>query len=368
MNDRFLRACRRESVDTTPVWFMRQAGRSLPEYRAVRERATLAEITNDPALCAEVTLQPVRRLGVDAAILFADITTPLPGIGVGLEIVDGVGPVIDRPIRSAEDLSRLRAFDAEAAVGPLLEAIRLIRREAEVPLIGFAGAPFTLASYLVEGRSSREAIALKTLLHADPATFEALMAALVDMTVGYLRAQVAAGAQAVQLFDSWVGTLSPFDYRRSVAPHMRRLFAGLADLDVPTIHFGTGSAGLLPAMADAGGDVIGLDWRIGLGDGWAILPGRAVQGNLDPSLLLGPFEAAAEQGRWILDQAAGRPGHIFNLGHGVLPGTDPDDLRRMVELVHETGRRSPERSAASQEPSLLSSPNSRSDSCPTPSC
>jgi uroporphyrinogen decarboxylase len=339
MSDRFLRACRRMSVDTTPVWFMRQAGRALPEYRAIRERATLRQITADAALCAQVTLQPVERLGVDAAILFADITTPLPGIGVELDIVDGVGPVIERPVRTPDDVARLRAFDAEAAVGPLLEAIRLVRRQSSTPLIGFAGAPFTLASYLVEGRSSRDAQGLKTLLHADPSTFHRLMAALVDMTVAYLRAQVAAGVQAVQLFDSWVGTLSPFDYERSVAPHMRRLFIGLADLDVPTIHFGTDAAGLLPLMADAGGDVIGLDWRIGLADAWAIVPDRAVQGNLDPSLLLGPFEAVAEQARWILDGAAGRPGHIFNLGHGVLPGTDPDDLRRLVDLVHEVGVR-----------------------------
>ena len=336
MNDRFLRACRRESVDATPVWFMRQAGRSLAEYRAIRARATLVEITRDAALCAEVTLQPVRRLGVDAAILFADITTPLAGIGIEVEIVDGVGPVIDRPIRSREDVDRLRPFEPDAAVGPLLEAIRMVSRESTVPLIGFAGAPFTLASYLVEGRSSRDAIRLKSLMHAEPATFDRLLASLVDMTIGYLRAQVAAGAQAVQLFDSWIGTLSPFDYARSVAPHMRRLFADLKGLGVPTIQFGTDSAGLLRAMADAGGDVIGLDWRIGLANGWALVPDRAVQGNLDPALLLGPFEAAAEQARWILDQAAGRPGHIFNLGHGVLPATDPDDLRRLVDLVHDT--------------------------------
>ncbi len=336
MNDRFLRACRRESVDATPVWFMRQAGRSLAEYRALRARATLVEITRDAALCAEVTLQPVRRLGVDAAILFADITTPLAGIGIEVEIVDGVGPLIDRPIRSLEDVDRLRPFEPDAAVGPLLEAIRIVSRESTVPLIGFAGAPFTLASYLVEGRSSRDAIRLKSLMHAEPVTFDRLMASLVDLTIGYLRAQVAAGAQAVQLFDSWIGTLSPFDYARSVAPHMRRLFADLKGLGVPTIHFGTDSAGLLRAMADAGGDVIGLDWRIGLANGWALVPDRAVQGNLDPALLLGPFEAAADQARWILDQAAGRPGHIFNLGHGVLPATDPDDLRRLVDLVHDT--------------------------------
>ena len=335
MNDRFLRACRRQPVDATPVWFMRQAGRSLPEYRAVRERASLLEITRDAALCAEVTLQPVRRLGVDAAILFADITTPLPGIGVQLEIVDGAGPVIERPIRTAADIERLRAFDPGAAVGPLLEAIRLVRAASPVPLIGFAGAPFTLASYLVEGRGSRDAARLKTLLHAEPVVFDRLMAVLVEMTVAYLRAQVAAGAEAVQLFDSWVGSLGPFDYGRSVAPHMRRLFGGLADLGVPTIHFGTGAAGLLAQMAEAGGDVIGLDWRIALDEGWALVPDRAVQGNLDPALLLGPFDAVAEQTRWILERAGGRAGHVFNLGHGVLPATDPDDLRRLVDLVHE---------------------------------
>ncbi|MFV2062983.1 MAG: uroporphyrinogen decarboxylase [Chloroflexota bacterium] len=356
MRDRFLRACRREPVDTTPVWFMRQAGRALPEYRVIREQATLTEITNDPALCAEVTLQPVRRLGVDAAILFADITTPLAGIGVALEMVDGVGPVIERPLRTADDLERLLPFDPVAAVGPLLEAIRLVRRESATPLIGFAGGPFTLASYLVEGQSSRDAQQLKTLLHADPATFRGLMAILVDMTVAYLRAQVTAGVQAVQLFDSWVGTISPFDYQRSVAPHMRRLFSGLADLDVPTIHFGTGSAGLLRVMADAGGDVIGLDWRIALADGWASVPDRAIQGNLDPSLLLGPFDGVADQAHWILEQASGRRGHIFNLGHGVLPGTDPDDLRRLVEFVHGAG----ERLAAFADRSHLTSATTRS--------
>jgi uroporphyrinogen decarboxylase len=335
MNDRFLRACRRQSVDAAPIWFMRQAGRSLPEYRAVRERAALLEITRDAALCAEVTLQPVRRLGVDAAILFADITTPVPGLGLPLEMVDGVGPVIEPPIRSAADVARLRRFEPEEAVGPLLEAIRLVRRESPVPLIGFAGAPFTLASYLVEGRSSRDAGRLKAMLHAERATFDRLLDRLIEMTIAYLGAQAAAGVQALQLFDSWVGALSPFDYREAVAPHMARLFGSLAALGVPTIHFGTDTAGLLRIMADAGGDVIGLDWRVELADAWRVVPDRAVQGNLDPSLLLGPFEAVEAQARWILDQAAGRPGHIFNLGHGVLPETDPDDLRRLVDLVHE---------------------------------
>ncbi|MEA2621644.1 MAG: uroporphyrinogen decarboxylase [Chloroflexota bacterium] len=335
MNDRFLRACRREPVDATPVWFMRQAGRSLPEYRRVRERATLAQIVGDAALCAEVTLQPVRRLGVDAAILFADITTPLPGIGIGVELVDGVGPVIERPVRSASDVAELRPFDAGESVGPLLDAIRLLRGELDVPLIGFAGAPFTLATYLVEGRSSASAARLRTMILAEPETADALLARLTDMTIAYLRAQAAAGAQALQLFDSWVGTLHPRVYERAVAPHMRRLFAALRDLDVPVIHFGTGTAGLIPAMAEAGGDVIGVDWRITLQDAWAAAPGRAIQGNLDPVALLAPWPAAAGEARAVLADAGGRPGHIFNLGHGVLPETDPESLRRLVDLVHE---------------------------------
>jgi len=335
MNDRYLRAARREPVDTTPVWFMRQAGRALPEFRAIRAEASLIEITRDPGLCAEVTLQPVRRLGVDAAILFADITTPFSGLGVPFDIKPGIGPVIERPIASADDVARLRPFDPDEAVGPLLEAIRLVRAASPVPLIGFAGAPFTLACYLVEGGPSREFRRTKTLMHADPATWSALMDVLVETTIRYLRAQVAAGAQAVQVFDSWVGGLGPHDYERLVAPWMRRLFDGLAPLGVPTTHFGVGTAGLLRLQAAAGGDVIGLDWRIALADGWALVGDRAVQGNLDPALLLGPFEAVAETAGWILEGAAGRAGHVFNLGHGVLPETDPDALRRLVDLVHE---------------------------------
>ena len=337
--DRFLRACRREPVDATPVWFMRQAGRSLPEYRVIRERATLADIVGDAALCAEVTLQPVTRLGVDAAILFADITTPLPGVGVAVELVDGVGPVIDEPIRGPADVTRLRHFDPEAAVAPLLEAIAIVRGESPVPLIGFAGAPFTLAAYLVEGRSPRDLLRTKRFMHAEPAAWAALLDRLVDLDLAYLGAQVRAGVQAVQLFDSWVGALSPLDYRASVLPHVRRLFDGLVRLGVPTIHFGTGTAGLLAAMAEAGGDVIGLDWRIGLADGWGRIPDRAVQGNLDPGVLLGPWEAADRAARAVLDEAGGRPGHVFNLGHGVLPETNPDDLHRLVDLVHATTSR-----------------------------
>lgn len=334
---RYLAAARGLPVDTTPVWFMRQAGRALPEYRKVRERATLLEITRDPALCAEVTLQPVRRLGVDAAILFADITTPLAGLGVDFDIKEGVGPIIEHPIRTMADVEAMRPFEPEAAVAPLLEAIRLIRAESPVPLIGFAGAPFTLACYLVEGGPSRDFQRTRRLMHAEPATWATLLDRLVDATIAYLSAQVAAGAQAVQVFDSWVGGLSPLDYERRLWPWMRRLFEGIAVLGVPTVHFGVGTAGILDLQASAGGDVIGLDWRIALAEGRRLVGDRAVQGNLDPVLLLGAWEGVEEAARWVLAQNDGRPGHIFNLGHGVLPGTDPDHLARLVDLVHSSG-------------------------------
>jgi uroporphyrinogen decarboxylase len=334
---RYLRAARGLPVDTTPVWFMRQAGRALPEYRAIRERATLLEITRDAALCAEVTLQPVRRLGVDAAILFADITTPLAGLGIAFDIREGVGPVIEQPVRSAADLARFGPFEPEAAVAPLLEAIGLVRRSSPVPLIGFAGAPFTLACYLVEGGPSRDLLHTKRLMHEQPQTWAGLLDILVEATIRYLRAQVAAGADALQVFDSWVGGLSPLDYRVRVWPWMRRLFDGLAELGVPMTHFGTGTAGLLELQASAGGHVIGLDWRIALSEGRRLVGDRAVQGNLDPALLLGPWSAVEEGARWVLDQNGGRAGHVFNLGHGVPPGTDPDALARLVDLVHEDG-------------------------------
>jgi uroporphyrinogen decarboxylase len=332
--DRFLRACRREPVDVTPVWFMRQAGRALPEYRAVRERATLADIVADADLCAEVSLQPVTRLGVDAAIVFADITTPLPGVGIPVEIVEGVGPVIADPIRTLRDVDRLRPFDPVAAVRPLLDAIDTLSRTAPVPVIGFAGAPFTLAAYLVEGRSPRGLETTKTLMRTEPATWDRLLERIVDMDVAYLAAQVGAGAKAIQLFDSWVGAVSPDDYRRSILPHVRRLFDSLRGLGVPSIHFGTGTTGLLEAMAQAGGDVIGLDWRVDLDAGWARLPGKAVQGNLDPDVLLGSWDSIEVRARALLDAAGGRPGHIFNLGHGVLPSTNPETLASLVRLVH----------------------------------
>jgi uroporphyrinogen decarboxylase len=331
---RFLRACRGEPVDATPVWYMRQAGRSLPEYRAIRRYATLADIVADPALCVEVTLQPVRRHGVDAAILFADITTPLPGIGIDVEIVDGVGPVIAHPVRDRAALERLRAFEAESAVASLLEAIGLLRRELDVPLIGFAGAPFTLAAYIVDGRAARDALGIKRLLHADPGLGRDLLGRVTDMTIRYLGAQVEAGVQVVQVFDSWVGVLSPPDYDRHVAPHMARLFAALRDLGVPAIHFGTGGPGLLPRMAAAGGDVLGVDWRIALSDAAGLLPGRVLQGNLDPVAVLAPWEELERQAGWVLSEAGPLPGHIFNLGHGLHPESDADQVTRLTDLVH----------------------------------
>jgi uroporphyrinogen decarboxylase len=336
MSDRslFLEACRAEPVDRTPVWFMRQAGRALPEYRAVRERHGLLEITRIPELCADVTLQPVERLGVDAAILFADITLPFEGMGFPFEIREGVGPVVFEPISSARDVERLRPFEPRDRVAPLLEAIRLVRERSPVPLIGFAGAPFTLASYLVEGGPTRTFAKVKGFLHAEPRAWETLMRALVDAMAAYLRAQVEAGAEALQVFDSWAGALSPHDYRTSVAPHMRRLFAALP-AGVPTIHFGTGTAGILPFMAEAGGDVIGVDWRIDIDRAREVVGGRPVQGNLDPAVAAGPWEAAAAQARAILEAVAGRPGHVFNLGHGVLPHTPVENLQRLVELVRE---------------------------------
>ena len=333
MNDRFLRACRGERVDATPVWFMRQAGRALPEYRRVRERCSLLEITRRPDVCAEVTLQPVERLGVDAAILFADITLPFEGLGFAFEIREGVGPIVFEPIVRAEDVARLRPFDPAEWVAPILEAIALVRAASPVPLIGFAGAPFTLASYLVEGRPSRTFEKVKSFMVAEPEAWAALMSGLVDATAAYLGAQAAAGAQALQVFDSWAGALSPRDYRARVAPHMKRLFASLPD-GVPVIHFGTGTAGILPFMAEAGGDVIGVDWRIDIDRARAAVGGRPVQGNLDPAIAAGPWECASEAAQAILASVAGEPGHVFNLGHGVLPSTPVDNLERLVDLVH----------------------------------
>lgn len=335
--ERFLRACRREEADRTPVWFMRQAGRYMPEYRAIRARHTLLEICAQPELAAEVTLQPVRQLGVDAAIIFADILLPLVPMGAELEFAAGEGPVIHNPVRTAADVAALRVLEPEEATPSTLEAIRLVVREldGQVPLIGFAGAPFTVASYLIEGGSSRNYLKTKGLMYGAPEVWAALMEKLSEMTARYLAGQVRAGARAVQLFDSWAGVLSPNDYERHVLPYVRRIVERLKPLGVPVILFGTSTAGLLPLLARAGADVIGLDWRIGLDDGWARIGGQfAVQGNLDPVALFASSEEIERQTREILAQAAGRPGHIFNLGHGILPETPVDNVRFVVDLVH----------------------------------
>ena len=340
MNDRFLRACRHEQVDATPIWFMRQAGRSFAAYRKLREQYGILELAKTPDLCAEITLMPVHELGVDAAVLFADIMLPLEPMGIGLRIEPEVGPIIDRPIRSAADVAALRAFDP-GDVSFTLDAIRLVRRELDgnAGVIGFSGAPFTLACYLIEGRPSRDFATAKAFMYRESAAWHDLMERLSTMVMAYLRAQVEAGADVVQLFDSWVGGLGPADYREFVQPHVRRIFAALAD--VPTIHFGTGTSALLELVAGAGGDVIGVDHRVSLADAWhRIGPERGIQGNLDSARLLGGWDATRAGAQVVLDEASGRLGHVFNLGHGVLPQTDTDLLRRLVDFVHEETARS----------------------------
>lgn len=340
MNDRFLRACRRDPVDRTPVWFMRQAGRYLPEYREVRGDRDILETCRQPDVVVEVTLQPLRRMPLDAAIVFSDIMVPLAAMGLGVRIASGTGPVLDEPIRGPGDLHRLRALEPEADEPYLLEALALLRAELDVPLIGFSGAPFTLASYLVEGGPSKDHARTKALMHGDPVTWGRLMEALTAITVAHLRAQVAAGAQAVQVFDSWIGALDPEDYERSVLPYSRSVFEGIADLDVPSIHFGVVTGELLPLMARAGGDVIGLDWRVPLDSGWERIGlDRGVQGNLDPAVCLGSWDAVRDKALGVLRRAGGRAGHVFNLGHGVLPSTPPETLQRLVDLVHESSER-----------------------------
>jgi uroporphyrinogen decarboxylase len=313
---------------------MRQAGRSLPEYRALRERHSFFELAGTPELCAEVTLQPVRRHDVDAAVLFADIMTPVVGMGVEVELVEGVGPVLERPIRTLADVARLRVPDPEEAFAAVLEAIRLVRAELpdEKAVIGFCGGPFTVAGYLVEGRPSRELPLTKQLLLAEPEVWHALLEKLTATFAAYVEAKARAGADAIQLFDSWAGVLSVEQYRDAVAPWSTRV---LEASPVPTIHFATGAAHLLRELATAGGDAVGLDWRVPLDEAWGEVPGRAVQGNLDPAALLCPWEVVAREAEDVLRRAAGRPGHVFNLGHGVLPDTPPETLTRLVSLVRE---------------------------------
>jgi len=334
-NDRLLRAARRQPVDRIPVWFMRQAGRYQPEYRQIRKQYTLMEICRHPDVCAEVTHMPVRQLGVDAAILFSDIMVPVEAMGVRLEIREGTGPVIEQPIRSLNQVEALRPLVAAESLPHVLETIRLLVRDLEVPLIGFAGAPFTLASYLVEGGPSRNYVKVKQMMHGAPEVWDALISRLSAMVGDYLVEQVQAGCQAVQVFDSWVGQLSVRDYQRFVQPYMDRIAARVATTDAPLIHFGVGTGHLLASMAQIGGDVVGVDWREPIDQAWdRIGPDRAVQGNLDPVALFAPAEALEAEVRDILARTAGRPGHIFNLGHGVLPETPMDALKRVVDVVH----------------------------------
>lgn len=335
---RFLDACARKPVDATPVWFMRQAGRYMPEYREIRAKHTLLEIVEQPELAAEVTLQPVHLLGVDAAILFADILLPLVPMGLKLEFVKGEGPVIHNPVRTRQDIVNLRVFDPKTDLGHVMEAVKIVRRElaGKVPLIGFSGAPFTVASYMIEGGPSRDYLLTKSLFHKNPEAWHALMEKLAEILKNYLLAQVEAGAQAVQLFDSWVGALAPQDYEQFVLPYSQRILQAVALTGVPAIHFGVNTATLLPKMKEAGGNVIGLDFRIPLDQGWCLLgEDTAVQGNLDPVALFAPLPVLKQRVKDVLNRAGGRPGHIFNLGHGILQNTPVDHVRAVVEMVHE---------------------------------
>jgi uroporphyrinogen decarboxylase len=346
----FLRACASvpgepgTSSGRVPVWFMRQAGRSLPEYRALRGSGTILDAIADPELACELTLQPVRRYGVDAAILYSDIVVPAAAIGFGVDVAPGTGPVVEHPFRSAADLRRLRPLDPEADTPYVLETVRALVRELpeDVPLIGFAGAPFTVASYLVEGRPTRTWLRTKALMYGDEPLWHDLMDRLADLAVASLRSQIDAGCRAIQLFDSWAGALSPPDYERYVLPHSRRVFAevaGFAPEGLPRIHFGVGTGELLGLMADAGATVVGVDWRVPLDAARTrVPPGVALQGNLDPAACAAPWDAVAAATRDVLVRNAGHPGHVFNLGHGVLPELEPDVLARVVELVHAEGR------------------------------
>ena len=331
----FLRACLRQPVPYTPVWFMRQAGRSLPEYRAARGKTSMLEACAKPDLITEFTLQPLRRYPVDAAILFSDIVVPLKAVGVGIDIAPGVGPVVDQPVRGEQDLARLRALQPDDVAFVTKAVKNLVGELGAVPLIGFAGGPFTLASYLVDGGPSKSFDRTKSLMYGNPRLWAALLSRLADITITFLQVQVAAGASAVQLFDSWAGTISPEDYRQSVLPHSRRIFQALAASGVPRIHFGVGTSELLGLLGEAGADVVGVDWRIPLDEAARrVEPGKALQGNLDPAILLAPWDVVERRAREVLERGRTAEGHIFNLGHGVLPDTDPDVLARLTDLVH----------------------------------
>lgn len=338
----FLLACRRRPVPHTPVWFMRQAGRSLPEYLRVREGVTMLESCTRPEMVVEITMQPVRRYAVDAAIFFSDIMVPLKAIGVDLDIKPGVGPVIADPIRDAAGVSALRPLVPDD-VPYVTEAVRgLVGELGATPLIGFAGGPFTLASYLIEGGPSKNHERTKAMMYGEPELWSRLLDRLADLTIDFLKIQVAAGASAVQVFDSWVGAVAEQDYRESVLPHTRRIFDAIEPLGVPRIHFGVGTGELLGPMSEAGADVVGVDWRVPLDEAVSrVEPGKALQGNLDPAILFAPWETVERRARDVLARGRTAEGHIFNLGHGVLPSTDPDVLARLADLVHEASTEDP---------------------------
>ncbi|HYI15622.1 MAG TPA: uroporphyrinogen decarboxylase [Thermomicrobiales bacterium] len=350
-SERFLRACRREPVDSTPVWFMRQAGRYMPEYRAIRANHTLLDIIANPELAAEVTLQPVEALGVDAAIIFADILPPLIPMGMKLEYAAGEGPVLHNPLRDKAAIDALQPIDPSESLKPTLDAISIVRSELDgrVALIGFAGGPFTLASYAIEGGSSRNYQYTKSLMYSDPDTWALLMDKLATMTADYLLAQVRAGAQCVQIFDSWAGALAPEDYRRYVLPATQRIVEAIEPEGVPVIVFGTNTSGMLDVVAEAGSTVVGVDWRIPIDRAWDIIgQDRAIQGNLDPLVLFAPLPEVKQRVDDILCRAEGRPGHIFNLGHGILPQTPVETVRAVVDMVHQHAVND-ERSAATDQ-------------------
>jgi uroporphyrinogen decarboxylase len=336
-NDLFLRACKRQTVERVPVWYMRQAGRYDPEYRQIKEKYSLLEICNQPELAAEVTLMPIRKLGVDAAILYSDIMNPVASLGIQFDIVKNIGPVIDNPIRSAADVARLKPIDVEGDLGHILQTIRILRSELSVPLITFAGAPFTLASYLVEGRPSKGYRLTKTLMYSDPQTWFSLMDKLADMAITYLKAHFVAGAQAIQLFDSWVGSLTADDYQKYVYPAVDKIFRALSDFDQPKIYFpGVASGELLPVLRTLPADVIGVDWRVSLPEARVRLNHRfAVQGNLDPYMLQAPNEVLQATVRQIIEQGAQHPGHIFNLGHGLYPEASLEKLQQLTQYIQE---------------------------------
>ncbi|HEV7959022.1 MAG TPA: uroporphyrinogen decarboxylase, partial [Acidimicrobiales bacterium] len=337
MEPDFIKACRGEAVDRVPVWFMRQAGRSLPEYRALRATGSILDAIASPELAAEVTLQPVRRYGVDAAILFSDIVVPFHAIDFGIDVVPGRGPVIAEPFATEADLLRLRQLE-EDDISYVTDTIDCVIKElkaTDTPLIGFAGAPFTVASYLVEGAPTREFTVIKTMMHRDPELFDKLLDRLVEITIAFLRAQVSHGARAIQLFDSWAGSLTKAEYERYALPATQRVFEGIADLNVPTILFGVGTGELLSLMAGSGCSVVGIDWHVDLDDARRRVGERPVQGNLDPARCLAGEALAIEATREVLAKAGTAPGHVFNLGHGVLPATDPDVLAAVVRVVHE---------------------------------